>query len=142
MQPCPEVDDERDGLPSRERPEPSKTADSVQLLSGFKRPHLIISDLPYGIQHRGKLIELLSAALPIWTSMLLPDGVIAFAWESTRFPRSDMVDLVASTGPLTVLNEPPYNQLTHRVDRVIKQRDVLVARLTEPPGGTSLHPEP
>jgi hypothetical protein len=119
-----------------------ETADSVQLLSGFKQPHLIISDLPYGIQHHGKLIDLLSAALPVWTSILLPNGVITFAWESTRFPRSDMVNLVESTGPLDVLDDAPYNQLAHRVDRVIKQRDVLVARLAEPPEGTSPPSEP
>jgi len=112
-----------------------ETAQAVQLLSGFKRPHLIVADLPYGIQHRGGLIDLLSEALPIWASILSPKGVITFAWESSRFPRSDMVNLVESTGPLVVLNEPPYNLLTHRVDRVIKQRDVLVARLTEPHTG-------
>ncbi len=30
--------------------------------------------------------------------------------------------------PLRVLNDPPYAGLAHRVDRVIKQRDVLVAQ--------------
>ena len=50
------------------------------------------------------------------------------AWESTRFPRTDMIALVQAATPLTVLNEPPYDQLSHRVDRVIKNRDVLVAR--------------
>jgi hypothetical protein len=27
-----------------------------------------------------------------------------------------------------VLNESPYDQLAHRVDRVIKQRDIVVVR--------------
>jgi hypothetical protein len=39
-----------------------------------------------------------------------------------------MVALVETVAPLTVLNDPPYNQLAHRVDRVIKRRDILVAR--------------
>jgi hypothetical protein len=44
-----------------------------------------------------------------------------------------MVSLVesASRGSLEVLNESPYDMLAHRVDRVIKRRDVLVARKAE-----------
>jgi hypothetical protein len=40
-----------------------------------------------------------------------------------------MIHLVETVAPVTVLNEPPYAALAHRVDRVIKQRDVVVARL-------------
>jgi hypothetical protein len=107
-----------------------ETSQSVELLSGFKRPHLIVADLPYGIQHRGSrgnLSELLSQAMPVWASLLLPKGGMALAWESTRFPRSEMVELVEATGSLVVLDEAPYIGLAHRVDRVIKKRDVLVA---------------
>lgn len=106
------------------------TLQSVELLTGFKTPHLIVTDLPYGIQHHGELNILLTKALPVWASTLSPQGAIAFAWESTRFSRTDMIALVESESPLAVLNEPPYNQLAHRVDRVIKQRDVLVAHLS------------
>ena len=105
------------------------TADSAALISGFK-PHLIVADLPYGIQHRGELHSLLTRALPVWASLLPPSGAMVLAWESSRFPRSDLIALVESLSPLTVLNDPPYNALAHRVDRVIKRRDVLVARLT------------
>ena len=104
------------------------TAKSAQLIAGFKKPHLIVADLPYGIQHRGHLVELLTEALPVWTSLLTSGGAMALAWESTRFARDEMISLVESTGLLTVLNELPYNQMVHRVDRVIKQRDILVAR--------------
>ena len=103
------------------------TADAASLVAGFK-PHLIVTDLPYGIQHQGPLVELLTQALPVWTSLLPPGGVLAYAWDSTRFPRSDMIALVETTCALAVLNTPPYDGLSHRVDRVIKQRDVLVAR--------------
>jgi len=103
------------------------TGESPALISGF-RPHLIVTDLPYGIQHRDEPVSLLTHALPIWASLLPPSGAMALAWESKRFPRSDMIALVESVSPLTVLNDPPYDALAHRVDRVIKQRDVLVAR--------------
>jgi len=75
-----------------------------------------------------QLVDLLTEALPVWASLLTSGGVIALAWESTRFARDEMIALVESTGLLTVLNESPYNQLVHRVDRVIKQRDIMVAR--------------
>lgn len=104
--------------------------DAVQakaLLPGYK-PHLIIADLPYGIQHQGQLRELLVAGLPVWASMLVPQGALTFAWDATRFPRAEMIALVENASPLTVLNDPPYDQLAHRVDRVIKERDILVAR--------------
>jgi hypothetical protein len=101
---------------------------SVQLISGFKRPHFIVADLPYGIQHKGGLNDLLTEALPIWDGLILPGGTLVFSWESTRFPRAEMTDLVESVSTLSVLNESPYDCLAHRVDRVIKNRDVIVAQ--------------
>jgi tRNA G10 N-methylase Trm11 len=90
---------------------------------------LIVTDLPYGIQHRGQLVELLTEALPVWASLLTSGGAMALAWESTRFARNEMIALVESTGLLGVRNESPYDRLMHRVDRVIKQRDIIVAKL-------------
>ncbi len=104
-----------------------ETAQSAALLPGFK-PHLIVADLPYGIQHHGALIALLTEALPVWTNMLVHGGSLVLAWDATRFTRAEMITLVESVAPLTVSNDPPYDALAHRVDRVIKQRDVLVAR--------------
>ena len=103
------------------------TARSQELIAGF-RPQLIVTDLPYGIQHQGPLVALLTAGLPVWASLLAEGGALTFSWDATRFPRSEMIALVESISPLQVLNEPPYDRLGHRVDRVIKQRDVLVAR--------------
>lgn len=105
-----------------------ETAQSAELISGFKKPHLIVTDLPYGIQHKGVLNSLLTEAFPVWASQVLPGGAIVFSWDSTRFPRVEMIALVESVSSLIILNEPPYNQLSHRVDRVIKQRDILVMR--------------
>ncbi len=110
------------------------TADSAALISGF-RPHLIVTDLPYGIQHKGDLVSLLSRALPVWASLLPPGGALVLAWECRPLARPDMIALVESTSPLVVLQDPPYSNLAHRVDRVIKQRDVLVARHPRSPRG-------
>ncbi|MBN1640928.1 MAG: hypothetical protein JXA09_06810 [Anaerolineae bacterium] len=103
------------------------TADSAALISGF-RPHLIVADLPYGIQHKGVLTDLLTRGLPVWADLLPPSGAMALAWESSRFPRDEMTAIVESSAALRVLSDPPYDALAHRVDRVIKQRDVIVAR--------------
>ncbi len=100
---------------------------SKQLTGGFK-PHLIVTDLPYGVQHQGQLSKLLTPALEVWAAMLASGGVLTFAWESTRFPRIDMIAYVESASPLQVLKASPYDALTHRVDRVIKQRDIIVAQ--------------
>lgn len=105
-----------------------ETEQSEDLMRGCKKPHLLVADLPYGIQHKGALQTLLTEALPVWASLLLPGGAMTFSWDSTRFSREAMITLVESLSPLTIFNEPPYNSLVHRVDRVIKQRDVLVAR--------------
>lgn len=105
------------------------TAQAPALTSGFKKSHLIVTDLPYGIQHRGKLIALLSGALPVWANLLQPGGVLTFSWDATRFPRKEMIDVVHSNSPFIVFDEAPYNQLSHQVDRVIKKRDLIVARL-------------
>jgi hypothetical protein len=103
------------------------TGQTTALLPGYK-PHLIVTDLPYGIQHEGSLRELLAKALPGWASILMRGGVLIFAWDATRLPRSEMTALVESLAPVQVLDQPPYTKMAHRVDRVIKLRDVLVVR--------------
>ncbi len=101
------------------------------LVQGFKKPHLIVADLPYGIQHSGQLAEMLRDALPVWMRVLPPGGAITLAWESTRFPREEIMALMQAVPGLTVFDQPPYMEMVHRVDRVIKQRDVIVARVNE-----------
>jgi hypothetical protein len=99
-----------------------------ELLAGFGRPHLIVTDLPYGIQHSGPLHGLLADCLPGWADLLVTGGAIAFSWDSTRLDRQEMMALVGKVADLEVVDRPPYDRLAHRVDRVIKRRDVLVAR--------------
>lgn len=105
------------------------TRDVQHFVHGLKRPHLIVTDLPYNIQHHAEWKELLVESLPAWTEVLADGGVVVFSWNATRFSREDMIELVQEISDLTVLNDRPYNQLAHRVDRVIKQRDIIVARL-------------
>jgi hypothetical protein len=95
---------------------------------GGPHVHIIAGDLPYGIQHFGEVEGLLSKALAVWEGLLLPGGTLALAWNATHIERAAMVEFVERRSGLRVLNEPPYTQLAHTVDRVIKKRDVVVAR--------------
>jgi hypothetical protein len=94
---------------------------------GGPRMHAVVADLPYGIQHFGEISPLLSKALPVWESMLLPGGSIALAWNATRIERSEMHGLLLAHSTLQVRDDAPYTQFVHPVDRVIKKRDILVA---------------
>ena len=93
---------------------------------GGPRMHAVVGDLPYGIQHFGEIAGILRKALPVWESMILPGGTLALAWNATRIERANMVELVEQDTHLKVRNDPPYTQLVHTVDRVIKRRDILV----------------
>ena len=99
----------------------------MQEIPGGPHMHAIVGDLPYGIQHFAEIAGMLSKALPVWERILLPGGTIALAWNATRIERTTMIDLVEQQTQLRIRNDPPYTQLVHTVDRVIKKRDILVA---------------
>ncbi len=99
----------------------------MQEVPGGPHMHAIVADLPYGIQHFGEIAGMLSKALPVWESMLLPGGTVALAWNATRIERTAMIDLVEKQTQLRIRNDPPYTRFVHTVDRVIKKRDILVA---------------
>jgi hypothetical protein len=107
--------------------ETSQAAQHMQEVPGGPRVHAIVGDLPYGIQHFGEIESLLKQALPVWERLLLPGGTLALAWNATRIERADFSQLVEAHTKLRVRADPPYTQLEHTVDRVIKKRDVLIA---------------
>jgi hypothetical protein len=98
--------------------------------------HLIVGDLPYGIQH-GNVTnqkqtsltrnpkELLQACLPGWRKVLMPGGAVALAWNRNVLPRGEMETLLEGAGFSIPEGDP--NSLVHRVDQSIL-RDVVVAR--------------
>ncbi len=107
-----------------------ETAQAVQHLHevpGGPRVHAIVADLPYGIQHFGEVTELLSEALPVWERLLVRGGTLALAWNATRIERSSLCQLIETRTGLRVRNQPPYTQMEHAVDRVIKKRDIVIA---------------
>jgi SAM-dependent methyltransferase len=104
----------------------TRKADEVlRTIPGGARFDLVVGDLPYGIQHGGSARDLLAESCPAWSRMLAPGGALAVSWDATRLPRATIVATVAEH--FDVIDRPPYDDLVHRVDRVIKRRDVVVA---------------
>lgn len=107
--------------------ETAQAPQHLQEVPGGPRVHAIVGDLPYGIQHFSEVADLLNAALPAWERLLLPGGTLALAWNATRIERAELTRLIERRTALRLRNEPPYTQLEHVVDRVIKKRDIVIA---------------
>jgi SAM-dependent methyltransferase len=88
--------------------------------SGFD---LIITDLPYGIQH-GSRSDLLVTALPVWRSLLKGGGAIGLSWN-TRIMDRPVVETALAAAGLEPRDLAPA-RFEHRVDRTIT-RDLIVA---------------
>lgn len=99
--------------------------------------HIIVGDLPYGVQHRNvskqnqptitrNPKELLSHCLPSWIESLKSGGVIVLAWNKFVLSREEIVDIF-SRHNLDVFNDSPYTNFEHRVDQAIN-RDIIVAK--------------
>lgn len=94
----------------------------------------IVTDAPYGVAHGSRSgvardrspEDLLSAALPRWTSVLRPGGAVGIAWNTHGLTRERLAAICADAG-LEVCGAPPYLGFAHRVDAGI-HRDLLVAR--------------
>ena len=109
------------------------TADAVRHLGGSS-VDVIVTDLPYGVQHgstagdglRRSPEDLLAAALPAWRKVLRPGGALAASWNTKVLPRAALVALLEAAG-LVVLAGETYESFAHRVDQAV-DRDVVVAR--------------
>jgi hypothetical protein len=111
-------------------------ADSTQAREFLKGgiADVIVADLPYGVTHGSmtdrKLhrspVQLLEAAVPVWTQLIQPGGTIGISWNRHVAPRDTAAAVFTDNG-LRVCTGPGYDDFAHRVDQSI-DRDVLVAR--------------
>ena len=95
-----------------------------------QRVHLLVADLPYGVQHApqfGRKPEsfgaLLSRALPEWKKCLLPGGVAAVSFNTLTFPAQQVLDIARSSG-LTPCEGGIFSHLRHEVEQAVV-RDVV-----------------
>ena len=91
--------------------------------------HIIVGDLPYGVQHgskkdnRGKsrnALPLITEALPAWYSVLKPGGALALAYNLFLIRREEMEQALSNAG-FTLTN----HSFVHRVDQAIN-RDLII----------------
>ncbi|WP_448549931.1 TRM11 family SAM-dependent methyltransferase [Thalassotalea fusca] len=96
---------------------------------------IIVSDLPYGVQHGNKqtndpkmdrsALQLLKEAVPAWKSCLKTKGAMVLSFNEFTMKRADVAEVLSDVG-FTVLNDAPYINYVHRVDQSIN-RNLIVA---------------
>lgn len=103
---------------------------------------VIVTDLPYGVQHRGaagrhgadkggdtdagrETPALVERMLPVWHRHLRPGGSICLAWNTKRAARRELTTLLTGAG-FSAVTIPGGFSMRHVVDASI-DRDVIVA---------------
>lgn len=105
----------------------------VSDMLGVESCHLIIGDLPYGVQHAPKqggrlssLQGLLESAMSAYTKALKTGGAIALSFNTYTLSRQTVEEQMRRAG-LTVMDRRPYADFSHWVEQAIN-RDFVVAR--------------
>ncbi len=95
--------------------------------------HLIVGDLPYGVQHasqEGRGLSsperLLGRIAEGCAQVLKPGGVAAFSFNAYTLPWAKAAAVLEAAG-LEVLQEPPFNGFAHWVEQAV-ERDAVFAR--------------
>ena len=108
------------------------TRNAVQML-GEACCHLVVGDLPYGVQHAPKqggrmtsFTQLLSEIMPVYRKALKPGGAMALSFNEYTLPRNVVEQAMEDAG-LTVFREAPYEDFSHWVEQAV-QRDVVLAK--------------
>ncbi len=95
--------------------------------------HILVADLPYGVQHApqdGRRAEafpqLMRRALKSWHAALKPGGAMALSFNILTFPRGQLKTLVEEAG-FTLVDQAYDHRYEHFVEQAVT-RDVLIAR--------------
>ncbi len=110
----------------------------ANLIMKKKSCGIIVSDLPYGVQHGSKHdkvsimsrgpIGLLEEAIPAWNHVLKTKGSIVLSYNEFTMKYED-VAAVLEKNEFKVIDESPYNNYLHRVNQSIN-RNLIVAVLS------------
>ena len=97
-----------------------------------KAAHIIVSDLPYGVQHAPQdshrpepFHQMLKRVLPSWKDSLCPKGAIALSFNTLTIKAKDVRSLFVEAGFLPV-DSPDFRDLAHSVEQAVT-RDVVFA---------------
>ena len=95
--------------------------------------HLLVADLPYGVQHAPQdgrrtesFLQVMKRALPQWHAALRRGGALALSFNTLTLKKADLTQLLADAG-FTPLTEAPYDDFEHFVEQAV-HRDFVVAR--------------
>ena len=95
-----------------------------------RRYHILVADLPYGVQHapsgKGSLQALVEEAAGEWLASLAPGGALALAFNVHTLKRNQVVSALARAG-FCLAEGAPYEGLEHWVEQAV-MRDLVVAR--------------
>lgn len=101
-------------------------------LTRKNKVHLVVGDLPYGIQHAPvagrkpeSFISLLDRSLPSWYRSLLPGGAIALSFNTLTLPSDRVAEALERAG-FVVYRDPVSKGFRHEVEQAVV-RDVVFA---------------
>lgn len=107
------------------------TAQTDQML-GAESCHLLIGDLPYGVQHapkgaKGKspLEQMMQEAFPAYYRALKHGGAIAIAFNTYTLKRDSVCRAMETVG-FHVMQEAPFHDFSHWVEQAVN-RDMVIA---------------
>lgn len=100
--------------------------------------HLMVGDLPYGIQHAPvsgsapeSFTSLLNRVLPSWYDALLPGGAIALSFNTLTLPTVKVQDCLVKAG-FTVCDGPGYTGYRHEVEQAVVRDAVFAVKPADP----------
>lgn len=95
--------------------------------------HLLVADLPYGVQHAPKeggrvdsFSTMLGRMLPKWRVLLKDGGALALSYNEYTLKKETLAALLSKAG-YTLMDAPPYDDFSHWVEQAV-QRNLIIAR--------------
>lgn len=97
--------------------------------------HILVSDLPYGVQHaprqekeHDRFSLFLPRMLPVWKHTMQPGGILALSFNVFTLKKSAVLSALNEAG-FTPVEEPAFQNLEHPVEQAVL-RDVVFARVS------------
>jgi len=106
-------------------------AAKVRDVFGKEKFHMIVCDLPYGVQHSGvggSPEKVLQKALPAWKEALKKGGTVAVSFNAQTLKREKVLELMEQAG-LEVKRGGAHDGFSHWVEQAVT-RDIAVGRRT------------
>ncbi len=98
-----------------------------------EKADLLVTDLPYGVQHApgeqhgiSDFPGFLARVLPSWHDMLKPGGAIALSFNVFTLKKERVLRLLEDSG-FVPLTQYPYDNFLHDVEQAVR-RDLVIAR--------------